>query len=282
MAGTAGPYANASFRRLTAARLGDSDADLASALLGAARVLQQHAICQPLRYAGDPPRPIEPIAGAIMDYLAELRGDRERGVPSVFRLSGDPPDKSPALFLEFEAAPAGPAQALWITLQRELAEATNAIERLSRAIVELGSEFGAYHAATEDEQLMQLYRGVRAAERARSAVPAELRQYVPEPHPPAGAAGRLPSLLVPQEFDRRRVPDAVWWINFWDRVQVETVGQAKIRAAPFARVGELASGALLLVATDEPTDAGNRAHIDRLASIVEHLDLRRLQEGARY
>jgi hypothetical protein len=282
MDGAAGPYASASFRRLTAARLGDSDADLANALLGAARVLERHAICRPLRYAGDPPRPIEPSAGAILDYLAKVRDDRERGLPSVFRLSGEPPGKSSALFLEFEAAPDGRIEAIWITLQRALAEVPGAAERLPRALAELGSEFGAYHAAAEDEQLMQLYRGVRAAERARSAVPPELRQYVPEPQPPVGAAGRLPSLLVPQEFDRRRVPEAVWWINFWDRVQVETVGRAKIRTAPFARVGELASGALLLVATDEATDGGNPAHIDRLAGILEHLDLRGLQERARY
>lgn len=281
MTETAGQYARGAFRRLTAERLSDSTQMLAQALVGAAHVLQQHGISSPLQYAGDPPRRIELTAAAITDYLSDVLGDRQRGVPSVFRLSCDSIGKEPALFLDFESTPAGSAEVIWITLRRELAEAADAAEGLGRAIADLSSAYGAYHAAAEDEQLMQLYRSDRAAQRARSAVPPELRQFVPDPIPPIATAGQLPSLLVPQEFDRRRVPDAVWWINFWDRVQVETIGSSKIRSAPFKSIIEQPSGALLLTVTDEAIDVGNRAHLDRLAKIVEHLDLRALQDHAR-
>lgn len=278
---TNGPYTETSFRRITAERLSDSGLMLVDALIGAARVLQRHGVCSPLRYADDPPRRIELTNGAITDYLSDVLADRKRGVPTVFRLSGDPADKGSALFLEFESTSAGSAEMIWITLPREFVETTDAAECLSQAIADLSSAYGAYHAAAEDEQLMQLYRGARAAERARSAVPPELRQFIPDSPAPIGAV-RFPSLLVPQEFDRRRVPDAVWWINFWDRVQVETIGRSKIRTAPFTRIIDQPSGALVLIATDEAIDVANCAHLNRLARIVEHLDLRGLQEDARF
>lgn len=93
--------------------------------------------------------------------------------------------------------------------------------------------------------------------------------------------GKLLELLVPQEFDGHRVPDAVWWINFWDVVQVETVGVSRIRTAGFARVTEKPCGGMVLVSTREPTDPARPAHLPQPARIVEHLQLRTLQEAHR-
>ncbi|HBS68849.1 MAG TPA: hypothetical protein DEA79_06695, partial [Cyanobacteria bacterium UBA11153] len=88
----------------------------------------------------------------------------------------------------------------------------------------------------------------------------------------------LPPLLLRDEFDYRRVPDGVWWINFWDKIQVETIGLQRILTANWAQIIEQPKGALVLVATDEPTDVNNPEHLLRLGEIVSHLHLGELQE----
>jgi hypothetical protein len=88
-------------------------------------------------------------------------------------------------------------------------------------------------------------------------------------------------LLVPQEFDFRKVPGAVWWINYWDPIQVETVTAEKARGAGWDRMVETPDGAMALVATAEPTDVTNAVHRAQLRLIIERLDLLELQREYR-
>lgn len=273
----AAPYGAASYRRIVAERLSDSHLGLAEALVEAARVLEQSGICPPLRYAGVPPRAVELSVPAIAEYVAQVRQDRENHVPTVFRLSGQPGNTGSSLFLDFDTSPAGPVDVAWISLADTSARAADAAETLSQVLAEMCTRFGAFHGAVEDEQLAQLYRSRRATERARAAVPPELRRHVPEP---LVSLGSFPSLLVPAEFNRRRIPDGVWWINFWDAIQVGAVQLAKIESAGFARMTPLRAGALLLLASERVIDTNNPSDLQALARIVEHLGLRQLQEGA--
>jgi hypothetical protein len=242
------------------------------------QALERHGVCPLFRYAGDPPRPIEPAAFAIADYIAQVRQDRARFVPAVFRLSSEPA-AGPAIFLDFDTTLSGPVDVIWVSLPNSFLEAAGATETLVELHSEMCVRFGAYHGALEDELLMHLYRGRRASERARSAVPPELRRFVPGPPIPP-AANTFPSLLVPQEFDRRKVPDAVWWMNFWDAVQVETVQLSRVETAGFARVVPQPSGALFLLASEHAIDPNSPSDLQHLSHIVEHLELRRLQESA--
>ncbi len=146
---------------------------------------------------------------------------------------------------------------------------------------EVATALDAHHAHVEDARLLLLYQSRRATERARSAVPAEYRQYIPDP-PDLPAAGPVPQLLVPQEYDARRVPAGVWWVNYWGGGQVRTVGEERIRAVPWARILSSGDGALLLAATEDPLDPEIPAHVTRLRELTEGLGLRALQEHRRY
>lgn len=281
MAGPISAYPSVPFRRLIVERLADVGPPLPAALLSVARLLQKHGVAPPLRYADDPPRPIEQSDAALNAYLSEVRRARSQGIPKIFRLAAAERNPGFALFLEFEPTPRGEIATLWFSLPATRTVAAPEIEQLMRVFADVCPAFAGYHGALEDERLLVLYRGARAAERARELVPPELRQFVPVSPLSVGASGKLPNLLVPQEFDRRRVPDAVWWINFWDVVQVETVGASRIRTAGFARVTEQPCGGMVLVSTREPTDPANPAHLQQLSRIVEHLQLRTLQEAHR-
>lgn len=273
----AAPYRAVPFRRLIVQRLSDSPLPLPEALVEVIGVLERSGICPQLRYAGVPPTAIEPSASRMAEYIAQVRRDRENHIPTIFCLSGEPGSRGSSLFLDFDESSTGPIDVLWTSLADTLTGGADASQRLSEALTETCTLLGAFHGAVEDEHLSQLYRGQRAVERARRVLPPELRQYIPEP---PTSTGGFPSLLVPAEFDQRTIPDAVWWINFWDAIQVSAVQLSKIETAGFARLLPQQSGALLLIASERVIDTNNPSDLHRLAGIVEHLELRQLQEGA--
>ncbi|QYO67775.1 hypothetical protein [Leptolyngbya sp. 7M] len=124
-------------------------------------------------------------------------------------------------------------------------------------------------------------RAMRGYERALARRPPEEHQYILKPAPYEGVTDNLPPLLFGSEFDRLRVPDGVWWINYWSPLQVDTVGVDRIRTANWARLIELPNGGMTLAVTEDAFDVTNPAHMARLAEIVEHLQLRQLQEHYR-
>jgi hypothetical protein len=271
MTDRASAYPAVPFRRLLVERAGGNDQALSAAVVAAARLLEREQVMSRIAYAGDPRRTFTLNHETVAAHLSAVRADRARQIPAVFRLADD---REHALFVDFDLADGEKIDTLWFSLP--VTEALT-LDRWGRIVTEISRLFSAYHAAIEDERLLVLYRGRRAAERAHEALPPALRQYVPDPASAGGAT--LPGLLVAQEFDRRRVPDAVWWINFWDALQVSTVGDARIRAAGFARIDAEPDGGMTLVATDEPSDPANPAHVERLAHIIESLHLRQLQES---
>ena len=116
-----------------------------------------------------------------------------------------------------------------------------------------------------------------AAERARASLPEHLRQYLPyEPVGPRTGI-TLPTLLLPHQFDCRRVPEAIWWINFWDDVQLETLGVEAVRRAPWARQAEVSEAGLILVATEHPTSPDDPSDVQSLRELIEHTGLAEAQ-----
>jgi len=251
-------------------------------VLEVARALAEWRPDAALRYAGDPPRPIEMTEEALGAYLARVRGSRGEGRLEVFRLADATASPRLALFLKVEGTGAGRVETLWFSLPFDLSGPPFELGRLMRLIGTLCQESQAHHGAVEDWPLLALYRGRRAAERARSRMPPHLRQFALDPLPVEGVTVRPPSLLVPQEFDRRRVPDAVWWVNFMDHVQVQTVSRESVLGADWQSVVELGGGDLVLAATEEPTEVTNAAHMERLRRIVERLNLDGLQRQYQY
>ncbi|MBZ0170215.1 hypothetical protein MELA_00263 [Candidatus Methylomirabilis lanthanidiphila] len=278
MADTTLSYPKVSFRRFVAERLASSETPQPQALFEVVQVLADWRPDALLRYAGDPAHPIEPTEASLSAYLAEVERAWTQGLPKIFRLSDDAQTPQFALFFRVESTPIGDIESIWFSLPTMLTGATFTIERLMNVVATICRVFNAYHGCIEDERLLLLYRSERTAERARAALPPALRQFVPAPALPEGTARSLSPLLVPQEFDRRLVPDAVWWINFWDRLQVETVGLQRVRTAGWFRLTEQPSGALVLAATEEPTEVTNVAHMTCVQQILDYLGLYELQK----
>jgi hypothetical protein len=147
-----------------------------------------------------------------------------------------------------------------------------------RIIGDLCSSFQAFHAYIEDEDILALYRAERVHETTLANLPPELHSRVPPPMRPEDAAGSLPPVLLPQEFNLFLVPDAVWWINYWSADQVETVSRKKVIQTDWFRVVAQPNRALTLVATSEPTIVGERVHLMLLAKLINSLNLLELQQ----
>jgi hypothetical protein len=266
-------------RRIYAERMKGAGPPLPEALLAVVAALRAGLGTGPMTYAGHPPRQIPLTPEALAEWLQDVHQRRRQGDPALFTLAAEPsPISGATLTFEMDPWPENGVEWVWYPLPNTPLPPVDAMLELVAAIAR---GFGAHRGVVEDDVLMVRYRGARAAERARSLVPPHLRQYVPGPLPAPRTADTLPELLVPQEFDRRRVPDAVWWINVWDAVQVATVGLERILRAPWARVARLPEGRLALAASESPPDPTNPGHLAQLARIVEALDLRALQEAHR-
>lgn len=267
-------------RRIRAERLRGEGPPQSQALLDVCSVLADWSPDTRMRFAGDPPRPIELTESALSAYLQEVQHGWAQGIPLILRLASDPREPHLALFYDTEPTSHGDLEHVWFSLPSSMPRSLLETGVLANLVQKIARGFGAFSCYVEDAQLLRLYSGARASERARTAVPPELRRYVPSQ--PAGE-GRVPALelLVPQEFDRRYVPSGIWWINYWDHLIVDALGRARVRRASWSHVTEVPEGGLILVATNEPTDAQNPAHIARLREIAEQLNLRGVQEQYR-
>ncbi|HCA97930.1 MAG TPA: hypothetical protein DEP38_25990, partial [Cyanobacteria bacterium UBA9226] len=146
-------------------------------------------------------------------------------------------------------------------------------------VAQICQEFGAFQGCVWDPKLAGLHGRLKRIEESILDKSQYQEESLTDLSPPIeDSRDPLPPLLLRDEFDYRRVPDGVWWINFWDKIQVETIGLQRILTANWAQIIEQPKGALVLVATDEPTDVNNPEHLLRLGEIVSHLHLGELQE----
>jgi hypothetical protein len=260
-------------QRLTAERTARDLPDLARPLAAVCAGLQRIGAATADWYAGEPPGiAIAPTAAALGEYLERVAASRRRGIAEVGCVSsGDL-----LLIADTSRTPSGTAGTVWFSL-----DGVPAVDRMMELTRTVAEGFGAYNAHLQAERLLLLYQSARGAERARASVPEDLRQYIPDP-PFDPAASPVPALLVPQEYDRRRVPAGVWWVNYWGADQVSTLGVDRVRGAGWARILDADDGALVLAATEEALDLSRPDHVDRLRSLVLGLGLPEAQARFRY
>lgn len=91
----------------------------------------------------------------------------------------------------------------------------------------------------------------------------------------------LPQVRYDHELNLRMVPEAVWWINYWNQTIVENVGRDRILSAPWTGIHEMPDGALLMEVTRERLDVARRDHCQRLREICAAIDLIGVQERFR-
>jgi len=275
-------YPNATFRRFVIQRIAETESSTLEALLN---VIHSLADWQPqwqLRFAGDPPRPVKADEEDVGTYLREIQRAWSQGIPTIFRLADKEEDPQLALYYGVEPMPSFHVEYIWFSLPDSLSGRAFHIEQLIDLMASLCQGFQAYHGYIEDESLLMSYRGKRGYERALENTPSELHQFVPSPDFLDAVSGLVPSLLMPQEFNCRRVPEAVWWLNFWDEIQVSTVTIDRMRSAPWFRLVELPRNRCVLAATGEPVDLSIPDHMTLLREIIEHIGLVRLQHQYRY
>lgn len=87
-------------------------------------------------------------------------------------------------------------------------------------------------------------------------------------------------VLDPGEFDILKVPEAVYWFNYWNNDQVQLIGEEKLRKAPFELIEKQPGGGYILITQKENFDAHNTAHVQKITDICAYLDLYTLQENA--
>lgn len=87
-------------------------------------------------------------------------------------------------------------------------------------------------------------------------------------------------LLDPSEFDILKVPEAVYWFNYWNNEQVQLIGEEKLQKAPFEVIEKQPDGGYILITQKENFDAHNPAHVKRITDTTAYLDLSTLQENA--
>ncbi|MFF0284440.1 hypothetical protein ACFYSW_29585 [Rhodococcus aetherivorans] len=260
--------------RLAADRLSSGLSDLARTTVRAAQVLIDVGLVASEDWrAGMPPgRAIELTVEAVAAFLVEVQAARQNGVPAIAALaSGDA-----LLVLSEEASPAGGVETLSVTFAMREPAPIEILSMLTRVC----EEFGAFHGQVEDDRLLMMYTSERAAQRAWEATPPELRQFLPGPEEMPEVT--VPRLLIPQEYDRRRVPSGVWWVNYWDAEQVETVGRERTLTAGWAEILRAPAGALALLATKEPLNPLRADHAEQLSRLIRAIGLGELQEQFRY
>jgi hypothetical protein len=262
-------------RRVIAERSAAGLVELAPHVLGACQAVERTVAMRGTWTAGAPGQRISLTELAIASYLRDVDRERRRGVAEVCAVIAATEHGPIEVIVDIEPGPRGSTAILWFPFPIALAaDATSLVQRVAEG-------FGAYHAHLEDERLLIRYQARSAMERARAATPAHLRQYLPDT--PTFADGvALPDLLVPQQYDRRRVPAGVWWINYWSAAQVAELGEERVRGAGWARVIDAADGAVVLVATDEPLDPASTAHLEHLRALLANLGIEDAQQRARY
>lgn len=238
--------------------------DLGSALAASLAALTESGLADGPWLIGEPPGdPILTTEIVLTGWLEEVAAARQTGVPEVAALTAS------GLLVVVDTAPDGTG-----TLSFSLPTPEPPLETVTTVVRAVAESFRAYHAHVSDDRLLLRYQSQRATARAKAALPQALQQYVPEP---IATAGDLPELLLPDEFDRRRVPTGVWWVNYWDAVQVATVGLERVLAAGWARVIDAGDGAQVLAATTEPLDPERPDHLTQLKTLLVRLRLAELQ-----
>lgn len=261
-------------RELVAERPATNLVGLAPHLIGTCRALARDR--PSLHWAlGDPPgAPALLDPDAVVPFLRHVDEQHGHGFPERCWFTADGDHNPPTVACTLEATAAGPIAQVRCALPEPVT-----VPVLATLVRDAAEQLGATQAYVEDDVLLLRYFSRRATERARAATPPEFRDRIPDP-PDLGGVDL--DLLVVHDYDRLRVPAGVFWVNYWSAALVATLGQARVRAAGWARIIEAASGALVLVATDEPLDPQSPSHLDRLRSILDRLQLREAQESVRY
>jgi hypothetical protein len=260
---------------LKAYRLKETGASIPQVLLNVAQAISINLSLDPICYTDDkPPHKIELDEVSIRNWLAAIQEQDRRNTHRIPRLTDHPTDPKTLFCLDVSY---GRTEGISIHLPE------SPLESLLALMEQVCLEFSAHVGYTFNYTMADLHgrEGRRHELKVKQTSPSHLPQPVYQRVIYENVTDTLPPLLLGWEFDTLKVPNGVWWINYWSPLQIATIGLERIKEAPWARIVELANGGIVLAITEESFDVTNTTHMQKLGEIVEHLRLRELQEAHR-
>jgi hypothetical protein len=141
---------------------------------------------------------------------------------------------------------------------------------LAAWLAPVAAAYAAHSGGVHTNDLLEVVRGARIEPPAGlpASVPAEVRAIFAELEPVAA-------------LDVLAVPEAVWWINWWPRALVETIGSERVAAAPWSHVVEHASARMVMTTVDAP-DRDHLPAVERVARLTKATELAVAQRAWRH
>jgi len=123
-------------------------------------------------------------------------------------------------------------------------------------------------------------RQIERTERNLASLPPKVRASIPKQtfEPVPGIAPGLPDLLEALDFEETRVPDGVYWLNWWNASMIDALGRDRVERAGWARILRHPDGSMTLAATEAPPDLTSADDVGRLVRILDAIELRAQQE----
>ena len=242
-------------------------------LLKAANIVERNFLVS-LQYDWETGQPVKLTEIGLKNWFTNLDNLGNSGASCLCGLLDHPSD--PTVILQWRQSPSRrpKKERIECTIPHNIT-----LDSLLTLFSQFNPDFQALHSYVYHFVLLQLHgRAMRKYKQALAKRRPEEHQYICIPQPFEGVSDTLPPLLLAYEFDCLRVPEGIWWVNYWSPLQVETVGIERIRAAEWERLIELPNGGVTVAVTADPLDVTNSDHMNKLGKIVKQLNLRELQE----
>jgi hypothetical protein len=148
------------------------------------------------------------------------------------------------------------------------------------------NSYEAYTGYIHDSYLEEITTFAFVQNNIKAQLPRDQWKHIPAPEIikriPSSIAESLSRLTSPEQFNIFEVPQAIYWFNYWNKHQVENVGEDKIKAAPCEVIEKQKNGGYILITQKENFDALNNEHLQKLARIYDHLNLYEVQQKMKF
>lgn len=264
---------------------GDDPAPSVAGLVQSCAAFSERTVFR-YRIGGRSPKPFNGALVEIEGMFDESRRAMERGRDLPVVLATD--RQVPFLTLSFAQDPLSPKQPhhkveISFDLSRPLVGPRGhfTFDELIAFFTVCISGFRPATGSIYDSQLLEIVVSTMTREAMIRQLPPKEHSYIPVSPVveavPRELVERLARLRHPTTFDITHIPEAVFWINYWGPKQLVAVGEARIRAAPWAFIAPHPSGGLLLASQRDAFDALNTNHLSQLALIADAIDLHSIQ-----
>jgi hypothetical protein len=205
-------------------------------------------------------------------------GDWNEGNPLPIMASDHPETPTTLIVLEPALLYGRALDRIWIRACP--ADGARPADSLRDLLAGLASVRDVVNISVQHELLAAFFYAESAALRASSNLPEGLSEFLPPIITPNWHLAS-PDLELPDLFDARRIPEAIWSANLFGPTQVAGLGKENLLRADWVHAETLTSGGVLALATHEPPHHMSEEIGERVSRIIGQLRLSPLQKAAR-